>query len=157
MSRWEQGRVTIERLLVEQRLQRVPPSREHADAMLAQAYRYVTSARMVRSTNPDAAFVLAYDAACKALTAVLENEGLRPTSRGGHVALIDAVTAQLDPPLGSTLRPVGRMRARRNRIEYPSFDVPPVSEAEVAETLPKVEAVLAAAAKVIDTMPIWTA
>jgi hypothetical protein len=156
LKRWEQGRSTIDRLLAEQRLQRVSASREHADAMLAQARRYVASARLVAPTDPDAGFVLAYDAARKALTAVLETQGLRPTSRGGHIALIDAVMAQLDPPLGTTLRTVDRMRTRRNRIEYPAPDVPPVSEDELAETLPKVEAILDVAFKVIDAMPVWT-
>jgi len=120
MKRWEQGRTTIERLLADQRLQRVSASRDHADTMLAQARRYAASARFVLQTDADAAYVLAYDAARKGLTAALENQGLRPTSRGGHVALIDAVMAQLDPPLGATLRPVDRMRTRRNRVEYPS-------------------------------------
>ncbi|MFI7067959.1 HEPN domain-containing protein [Kribbella sp. NPDC050124] len=156
MKRWEQGRTTIDKLLAEQRLQRVTASREHADAMLAQARRYVASAQLVAPTDPDAGYVLAYDAARKALTAVLENQGLRTTSRGGHIALIDAVTAQLDPPLGTTLRTANRMRTRRNRIEYPAPDVPPVTEDELAETLPKVEAILDIATKVIDTMPPWT-
>jgi hypothetical protein len=40
-----------------------------------------------------------YDAAGKAFNAVLENEGLRTTSRGGHIAVLDAVSAQLDPHL----------------------------------------------------------
>lgn len=100
--------------------------------------------------------VLAYDAARKALTAVLENQGLRPTSRGGHIAVIDTATAQLDPPMGSTLRPVSRMRARRNRVEYPGPDVAPVTEEELTETLPKVDDVLDLAAKVLDAMPPWT-
>ncbi|WP_020579811.1 HEPN domain-containing protein [Actinopolymorpha alba] len=156
MRRWEQGRSTIERLLKEQRLQRVTASRDHAEKMLAQARRYASSARKLVSTDPDGAYVLAYDAARKALTAVLENQGLRPTSRGGHVVVIDAVTAQLDPPLGQILRPVDRMRSRRNRVEYPDVNVPEVTQQEVAETLPKVDAVLDTAAKVIDAMPVWS-
>jgi hypothetical protein len=156
MKRWDQGRSVVEQLLSEQRLQRVPASRKHADALVAQARRYLESADLVTTTDPDAAFVLAYDAARKALTGILENQGLRPTSRGGHIALIDAVTAQLDPPLGGTLRPVDRMRSRRNRVEYPSEDVAPVTETEVAETLPKVKAVIDAATKVIEAMPPWT-
>jgi hypothetical protein len=44
-----------------------------------------------------------YDAARMALTAVLENRGLRPTSRGGHIAPYAAVSAQLDPPMGTVL------------------------------------------------------
>lgn len=155
MKRWEQGRSDIERLLTDQRLQQVPASRDHADAMIAQARRYLASARLVTSTDADASFVLAYDAARKALTAVLENQGLRPTSRGGHVALIDAVIAQLDPPLGAQLRPVDRMRARRNRVEYPSADVAPITTDEIDETLPKVAAVLDVAERVLDAMPVW--
>jgi hypothetical protein len=73
VKRWEQGRATINKLLADQRLQRVTASREHADAMLAQARRYVASARLVAPTDPDAGYVLAYDAARKALTAILEN------------------------------------------------------------------------------------
>lgn len=42
---------------------------------------YRTAAELVVSTDADAAYVLAYDAARKALTAVLENQGLRATSR----------------------------------------------------------------------------
>ncbi len=55
-------------------------SRDHAEKMLAQARRYASSARKLVSTDPDGAYVLAYDAARKALTAVLENQGLHPTS-----------------------------------------------------------------------------
>lgn len=71
----------------------------------------------MQPTDPDAGYLLAYDTARKALTAVLENQGLRTTSRAGRIALIDAVTAQLDPPLGATLRTANRMRTRRNRID----------------------------------------
>jgi hypothetical protein len=42
-------------------------------------------------------YALAYDGARKALTAILENEGLRPTTRGGHLAVFEAVRAQLGP------------------------------------------------------------
>jgi hypothetical protein len=48
------------------------------------------------------------------------------------------------------------MRTRPNRIECPAPDVPPVSEDELAETLPKVEAILDIATNVVDTMPVWT-
>jgi hypothetical protein len=128
VKRWEQGRPAVEQMLRERQLQRVTPSRAHADAMLAQAGRYAASAQLVLDSDPDAAYVLAYD----------------------------AVRAQLDPPLGSTLRPADRMRSRRNRVEYPDASVPPVSAAEVAETLPRVHAILALAEKVVDAMPAWS-
>ncbi|GAA4994462.1 hypothetical protein GCM10023317_23140 [Actinopolymorpha pittospori] len=109
----------------------------------------------MRGNEARLAYVLAYDAARKALTAVLENQGLRPTSRGGHVALIDAVRASWGPTAWEC--PAARgPHASRNRVEHPDSSVPPVSPQEVTETLPKVEDVLDAAAKVIEAMPVWT-
>ncbi|GAA1835207.1 hypothetical protein GCM10009682_61770 [Luedemannella flava] len=93
-----------------------------------------------------------YDAARKALAAVLENQGLRATSRGGHLAVIDALTAQLDPPLGGILRPFDRLRRRRNQAEYPSADEPDLDASEVARDLPKVTEIVRAAEKLLDQM-----
>jgi hypothetical protein len=45
--RWDQGRTDIDRMLADRQLQRVPPSREHADRMLAQARKHLTSAQEV--------------------------------------------------------------------------------------------------------------
>jgi len=95
---------------------------------------------------------LLYDAARKALNAVLENQGLRATSRGGHIAVLDAVSAQLDPPLGGILRPFDRLRRRRNQAEYPAAENPGLSAPDVERDLPKVQAILDAVAKVLDQM-----
>jgi hypothetical protein len=108
--RWEQGRAQVDKLITAGELQRVPASREHADQLLAQARKDLASAELLSDDNPKRAYESLYDAARMALTAVLENEGLRPTSHGGHIAPYTAVSAQLDPPVGSVLRPFGRMR-----------------------------------------------
>jgi hypothetical protein len=42
--RWDQGRAVIDRMLADQQLQRVPPSREHADLLMAQARTHLSSA-----------------------------------------------------------------------------------------------------------------
>ena len=85
--RWEQGRTVIEQMLSAGDLQRVPASREHADRLLEQARRHVSSTQNAAVADPEGAYALLYDAARKALTAILENQGLRPTSRGGHLAV----------------------------------------------------------------------
>lgn len=103
--------------------------------------------------DPEGAYTLAYDAARRALAAVLQNEGLRATSRGGHTAVYEAVRAQLDPPLGSILRPFNRMRARRNEVEYRSSEAPSVTPDEVAADIPKVEALIELAEKAVPNMP----
>lgn len=142
-------------MLAERLLDKIPASRERSDALLGQARGFTRSARVLLDSDPTAAFVLTYDAARLALTAILENQGLRPTTKGGHLAVIDAVMAQLDPPLGVVFRPVNRLRLRRNRLEYPSAAEPTVHAAEVAEALTSVDAVIAAALTVLDVMPPW--
>src|SRR5579859_3764631 len=117
--RWDQGRAVIDRMLADQQLQRVPASREHAGRLISQARKHLASAAEVCDEDPAGGYALVYDAARKALTAVLENQGLRPTSRGGHLAAYDAVRAQVDPPMGKIVRPFDRMRQRAD-AEYPS-------------------------------------
>ena len=129
--KWEQGRAAIERMLADGELQQVPASREQADRLLAQARVHVNSAAKVCDDDPAGGYALTYDAARKALTAILENQGLRPTSRGGHLAVIEAVRAQLDPPLTRQLRRFNRMRSRRNDAEYPPVDAPELTADDV--------------------------
>lgn len=86
------------------------------------------------------------------LAAILENQGLRATSRGGHICIQEAVRAQLDPPLGQVLRPFGRMRRTRNEAEYPASDSPGLEPDDVHEDLERVEAMINLAEKVLDQM-----
>ena len=150
--RWDQGRADIDRMLVDHRLQRVPANREHAERMLAQARKHLTSAQEVCGHDPEGGYALLYDASRKALAAVLGNQGLRPTSAGGHLAVYEAVRAQLDPPMGGVLSPFDRMRRQRRDAEYPHVDAPELSAADVREDVPKVQAILDLATRVLDEM-----
>ncbi len=93
-----------------------------------------------------------YDAARKSFNAVLENEGLRATSTGGHIAVREAVLLQLDPPMGRALRPFDRLRRRRNEAEYPAVGTPSLDASDVERDLPKVAEMVAVASKVLDQM-----
>jgi hypothetical protein len=150
--RWNQGRATIDKLIADGELQRVPPSREHANQLLAQAHKDRASAELLRDSNPKRAYESLYDAARMALTAVLENQGLRPTSRGGHLAPYAAVVAQLDPPMGAVLRPFDRMRRTRNRSEYPSFTTPEVTADNVTADSAAAKAIVETCEGVLDEM-----
>jgi hypothetical protein len=150
--RWQQGRGTIDNMIARGELERVPASREHADLLLAQARRHVASAAAIADSDAAGAYQLLYDAARKALAAVLENQGLRATSRGGHIAVREAACAQLDPPLGAVLRPFDRLRRRRNQAEYPSPDQPQLDLGDVKRDVPKVLAIVETAGKVLDQM-----
>jgi hypothetical protein len=150
--RWEQGRAAIEQMLANGELQRVPPSRVHADRLLAQARGHLTSADRIRADDPVGGYALAYDAARKALMAILENEGLRPTSRGGHLAVFEAVRVQLDPPMGAILRRFNRMRTRRNDAECPSLDAPALTPEDVQDDLVSAGELVDLSARVLDQM-----
>lgn len=150
--KWEQGRAVIETMLKAGELQQVPASRDRADQLLIQAEKHLETARRAAEDDPEGAYTLIYDAARKALVAFLENQGLRPTSRAGHHGTYLAVRAQLDPPLGKTLRPFERMRRRRNEIEYPTFLTAPISNSIILEDAQAAESLITLARKVYDEM-----
>jgi hypothetical protein len=150
--RWEQGRAAIERMLADGELQRIPASREQADRLLAQARVHAASALKVCDTDPPGGYALAYDGARKALTAILANEGLRATTRGGHLAVSDAVRAQLDPPMGQIFRQFNRMRIRRHDAEYPPTDAPEITADDVREDQKTAVALIDLATRLLDEM-----
>jgi hypothetical protein len=84
----------IDRMRAASELRRVPASRQHADRLVLQARKHLRSADEISQDDPAGGYTLVYDAARKALTAVLENQGLRPTTRGGHLAVFEATRAQ---------------------------------------------------------------
>jgi hypothetical protein len=96
---------------------------------------------------------LAYDAARKAMTAILLNQGLRPTSKGGHVVVGEAILAQLDPPHGETFRPFRWMRPLRNDSEYPRPDRPTATAGDAEEARRCARQMVAKAHELLDVMP----
>jgi len=150
--RWNQGRELVERMLADGQLQRVPPSRDQADRLMVQARRHLVSAEDICEHDPPGGYSMTYDEARKALTAVLENQGLRPTTRGGHLAVYEAVRAQFDPPMGRVLQPFDRMRRQRHQAEYPPADAPELTADDVREDIPKARAVVDLSERVLDQM-----
>ncbi|HEX8099598.1 MAG TPA: hypothetical protein VF660_05280, partial [Actinomycetota bacterium] len=92
--KWMEGRDAIEALLERGELQRVHPDLSGAERLISAARRHLESAQTIRTTDAEGAFAALYDAARKACAALLEAQGLRPTSRGGHIAVREAVVAQ---------------------------------------------------------------
>jgi hypothetical protein len=83
---------------------------------------------------------------------LLAQARLRPTTRGGHLAVLEAVRAQLDPPMGRVLRQFNRMRARRHDAEYPPTDSPEITPADVREDQATAESLIGIATRVLDEM-----
>jgi hypothetical protein len=74
----------VAQMLVNRRLERVEPNREHALAVVVTAERHIRTAELLADTDDHAmAFTAAYDGARKALVGVLAAEGLRVRPVGG--------------------------------------------------------------------------
>jgi uncharacterized protein (UPF0332 family) len=149
--RWEAGRAEIDQALNQGRLSRVAPNRALAERYLAAARAHLESARLL-TEDPDGAFTLVYDAARKALAAILVNQGLRASSKGGHVAVGDAVTSQLGSVLLSLRRDFTWMRQLRNATEYPEAGDKVADTDDVDDAIPMAEMMIDAAERVIDQM-----
>lgn len=152
---WPTGIERIKELLAEQNLQKVAPSLDAANATLATAARHIDSALRLAGDDPDGAYALLYDAARKSLSAVLQAQGLRATSRGGHYAIQEAIAAQFTkPPPRDAFRSFGRLRRMRNQIEYD--DISPVITDDVHADADTVRALHAMAAQLVPLLPVFT-
>lgn len=133
MSGWAQGREIVTQLIERGELERVAVNANHCNSLLSKAALHLESAEQLRTLDPDQAFAAAYDSARKALTALLAAQGLRPTSRGGHIVVAETALAQFEPPLGPHIKPFNWMRRTRNAVEYPNENTPDISTEEVDE------------------------
>jgi HEPN domain len=115
MSRWQRGEAEIERLLAGGELQELTGRAADGGQWLSKARRTLNTAAGAADADLDSAFTLAYDAARFACTALLTQQGLRATTRGGHYVVEVAVPSQF----GAAFDRFGGMRRQRNDIEYP--------------------------------------
>ncbi|NMM30163.1 MAG: hypothetical protein HHJ10_03720 [Cellulomonas sp.] len=129
----------------------MPPSIGAAQSLLEVAERHLASALVLADSD----VVLAYDALHganrKALTAILVAQGLRPTRAGGHIAVYEAVHAQLEPPLGRDLAAYNRVRRTRNAGDY--RDEHEAVDNDVIADHPGCQKIVDIAKRVIGQMP----
>jgi len=115
MTRWQRGEADIERMLAGAELEVLTGATADGEPWLSKARRTLSTAVGAADTDPDSAFTLAYDAARFACNALLAQQGLRATTRGGHYAVEVVVRGQF----GATFDRYGGLRRQRNDIEYP--------------------------------------
>jgi hypothetical protein len=151
MNAWGQGRSTIDQMLASGKLERVPPHRDASEALLAKASTHLVSAATLASSDVELAYDALHAANRKALTAILLVQGLRPTRDAGHTGVFEAVSAQLHPPLGSTLAPYTRIRRARNAGDY--LDEFPATADDVMADLPLCRAIVDMVVRVVGRMP----
>jgi hypothetical protein len=121
---WAPGRERIQQLIDDGEIAPHAPDLNVARRMLDDAVRHLATAESAQSTGDlTGAYQLAYDALRKSAASLLEAQGLRATSRGGHIAVQEAISAQFGSVVRET-RSFGRIRRARNSFEYPSAETP---------------------------------
>ena len=147
---WQPGHDRIEELLAAGELEQVTPADSVASLLLQDAGRHLaTAAAAVETGDLAGAYQLAYDALRKSAASLLAVQGLRATSRGGHVAVQEAIIAQF----GSTthvFRAFGRIRRARNSFEYPSTTTPGPALDDVTDAITAASQAHDAAVTILD-------
>lgn len=148
MARWPRGEAEIEDLISRGELQKVTGAAADGRHQIARSAATLHSAVQLVESDPDSAFILAYDAARHALTALLAHQGLRPTTKGGHLAVEQAALAQFGPGF----RVFSALRRRRHDLEYPQWAGGEADPAEARECISSSREILSAAERLVDQL-----
>jgi hypothetical protein len=152
---WQRGHDEIVIMIDQNDLTQVVADLDLAERLLSAARRHVKSAETLCDSDPELAYAALYDAIRKALSAMLQAQGLRPTTTGGHLAVQHAIRAQFGASMGAILRPVDRIRATRHAIQYPDPETYIDADAVRAD-LPAAIELIDAAAKAVPHLPVFT-
>lgn len=123
-------------------VERVPPNLPHAQLLLEQALVHLDSAQDLAERDANAAFAVQYDAARKALSAVLLTRGFRVKSKGGHSGLYQALRVDLPASDRVVIRAFDELRKRRHEVEYLTEAVPEATPEEVLVAITQSRAIV---------------
>lgn len=152
MARWNRGEGTIERLLAAHELDGISKSVSDGASVLEQARRRLKIAEAALMIDPDGAYTNAYDAARLAATALLTQQGLRPTQAGGHRAVEEALLAQFGPGFSK----FSMLRRRRHELDYPTTSYSEASDGEAREAVATARLFVETAAKILPELAFFS-
>lgn len=141
MMSWTRGRDEIIGMIDRRELTQITANTELADRLLTAARQHLISAEQLAASDSYLAYAAVHDAIRKALSALLQMQGLRATTSGGHLAVQHAVQAQFGASMGPLLRPVDRIRVTRHEAEYPG-QATYIDEDTVRDDLPAAVAIV---------------
>lgn len=151
---WARGRAEVLAMLDRRELTQVVADLDLARHLLTSAVRHLNSAERLSEEDPELAYAALHDAIRKSMAALLQAQGLRATTSGGHLAVQHAVRAQFASSMGALLRPVDRIRTTRHATEYPDRDTW-IDANAVLDDLPHAKAIVDAAEKAIEHLPVF--
>jgi hypothetical protein len=151
MTRWERGAEEIEAFIAEGTLQQITGAAADGTPHLTRAEKTIATARGVANDDPSSAFILAYDAARQAAVGLLAQQGLRPTTAGGHYVVDEALRAQFGPGM----KIFGNLRRRRNELEYPDMPDETASIEEAEQAVADAQRILNAAQQLLPQLQFF--
>lgn len=152
MNRWRKGEAIVERLLAAGELQSVTGTQADGRPWIERGRRTRASAAELVETDPDSAYVLAYDAARFACAALLAHQGLRATTAGGHYALDVVVREQF----AGSFEQFGGLRRQRNELEYPSLPTEHLASTDAAMAVTLATTMIDAAEQMLPHLALFT-
>ena len=155
MMTWDRGRAEIVGMIDRRELTQIVANTELAERLLSAARQHLVSAEQLASSDSYLAYAAVHDAIRKALSALLQMQGLRATTSGGHLAVKHAVQAQFGVSMGRLLRPVDRIRVTRHEAEYPGQSTY-IDEDTVRDDIPAAQAIVDAVAAAIPHLTVFT-
>lgn len=149
---WQSGRQEVIEALCAGELQQVTGGQAAGDGWITQARRKYETAQLISHTDPESAYVTAYDAARFALAGVLAQQGLRATQKGGHLAVEQVIRTQF----GTSFVTFSTLRRRRAELEYPAYPGEKVENEELLDALRTVDEIIDGAAQLLPHLSIFT-
>ena len=130
MPSWSKGEAAVERLVRSKELEHVTGAAADGASLLETAQKTVATAAALVQDDARSAYVLAYDAARLACSALLTQQGIRATSKGGTMplsrwsGLSSAIVSGHSPTCGAaetnsntrTDLPIRRPRTKLSRL-----------------------------------------
>lgn len=150
---WPFGEAHIEGLLRNGELDLVAPDRGLALKYLEQAEQHLRGSEAAHDVDPTGSFNLAYDAARKAMTALLLTQGLRPKGDGGHRVVQEAVLEQVGSAGQEVFGQFRWMRQLRNDSQYPAVGKPVAGSEEAVDARTAARDIIEKASELVRVMP----
>jgi uncharacterized protein (UPF0332 family) len=126
--------MSLDELLRNRIIGRIKPNRDAALNSIKRAKRDIETAKTLISTSQfDWALAVSYNAMLAAGRALMFENGYRPSSTEGHLAVVQFLTIMLGAETGNRMVLImNGMRKKRHRIVYEEMDIVSLNEAEQA-------------------------
>jgi len=124
--------MSLEELLRSGVIRKIRPDHSLALNSIRRARRDIDTAKtLISSDKFDWALAVSYNAMLAAGRALMFDKGYRPSSVGGHLAVVKFLNAMLGPELSDRMiMLMNGMRKKRHRVVYEEMDIVSRDEAE---------------------------